>query len=280
MLTLTEPQPSSFRRRQLARKRLSVNVSADDFIAVNENGVENPGPDFPPMKYWYREEVGESGYPDSVVVPPKFQDPDVRPPGETILSLRAIPNIQLRGEVTNIPAGCYRVQWIVWLWAGKDYPVRGAEEGYTLNSACSTPIAHFTENSVVERIFPCKNPHDVLRRPDKPFWFPWGMRFSVGKAQHPGARFSYYNDNSDERPIAASELLQPGFEESVLSGGLWHTMKNCGWCEIGGGVVDVDEDGHLAFVVSLSEVVEENGRKLMKTFGGFSFAGVRLELVE
>ena len=79
-----------------------------------------------------------------------------------------------------------------------------------------------------------------------------------------------------QHPKVAPELLQPGFEEFTLDPGLWNTSKNKGWCEIGGEIVDVDTDEELDFVIAKWEVARRDTGPYVKTFGGFSFAGVRL----
>ncbi|XP_014550282.1 hypothetical protein COCVIDRAFT_115882 [Bipolaris victoriae FI3] len=224
--TLDLKERCATRLRQLTGAAKPFTIPADVFTAGHENDIDNPGEGSPRMKFWYREKVGESGYPDDVVVDTKFQKSDIRPPGNTILSCRRIVHIQLRGQAFNIPHGRYRVNWI---------------------------------------ILPPPN-HDCL------FYFPFGLKLSVGRAQNQGHRFMHDVVDADKNPLLAPRLLEPGFQEWNLSPGLWNTYKNTGWCEIGGLYVDVDVDGHMAFVIS-----KEFERQW---YGGFSFGGVRLEPIQ
>ncbi|KAK4194319.1 acyl transferase/acyl hydrolase/lysophospholipase [Triangularia verruculosa] len=247
------------RLRQLTSRAQPPIIPADEFTAVHEGDVDIPSPESPAMKYWYREEVGVNGYPDCVRVDERFCGGKVRPPGKTILSCRRIVNLQLRGQASGVAHGRYRVRWIMWFWAGTDYPQQGSY---------NVPHSYPTDNSVVERVFPPANPDAVAPRQDQLFAFPWDMTFSVGKAQRPGASFQCEGVDVREHPIAAKQLLHPGYQEFRLEGGVWNTHKNSGWCEFGDSIIDVDLDGHLAFVIAR--------RFELKWLGGFSFGGVRL----
>ncbi|KAK4101659.1 hypothetical protein N658DRAFT_496083 [Parathielavia hyrcaniae] len=211
------------------------------------------------MQYWYREEVGESGYPASVRVDERFRDPKVRPKGRTILSCRRMCNIQLRGQAFDVPPGRFRVRWTMWFWAGQDYPYSGSG-----NRPRSIP----RDNSVMERVFPPAN-SQTAPPPQGTLFFPWDLTLSVGKAQRPGGSFMHQDVDVDRHPVAATELLEPGYREFRLEGGVWNAFKNSGWCEFGGTIIDVDLSGHVAFVIS---------RRFERWwFGGFSFVGVRLD---
>jgi len=261
--TLDLKQRCATRLRQLTGIAKPRTIPADVFTAGNENDVDNPGEGSPRMRFWYREKVGKSGYPDAVVVDTKFQEPDIRPPGNTILSCRRVCHIQLRGQAFNIPHGRYRIHWIMWFWAGKTFPVGGGH---------STPVAHFIENTVEERRFPPQTQNSPPPEHDCLFYFPFGLKLSGGRAQNQGPRFMHDVVDADENPLLAPKLLEPGFQEYNLSSGDWNTYKNTGWCEIGGDFVDVDIDGHMAFVIS---------KKFERQwYGGFSFGGVRLEPIQ
>ena len=75
--------------------------------------------------------------------------------------------------------------------------------------------------------------------------------------------------NLDDNPLAAHFLLQEGFQEKYIDPGYWNTLRNTGWVEVTGPIVEVADDGQLAFVIS----------KQWERYwvGGFSFGGVRLE---
>ena len=69
-------------------------------------------------------------------------------------------------------------------------------------------------------------------------------------------------------PVVAPELLKESFTENCMDAGLWNTKRNTGWCEIHGSIIEVDDGGRIALLIS----------KYFERFwyGGFSFGGVRL----
>lgn len=193
------------RLRQLTSAAKPYPLTADEFTAVHED--DN-------CECWYREAIGESGYPDGVLVASKFRNSTLRPSGTTVLSLRSVSNLQIRGQAFIIPHGRYRVQWHVWMWAGKTYPSGGGP---------SVPVAPFTENSVVEHMFPSKDPEQDSSGNHHAFAIPCDTRFSAGRAKRPRDGFAYDEVDVHQTPIQAEALLEPGFKEYKLEYGLWNT---------------------------------------------------------
>lgn len=63
------------------------------------------------------------------------------------------------------------------------------------------------------------------------------------------SEFMEANIDVDKHPFAAPELLLEGFKAYNLDQGLWNTYRNTGWCEVNGGIVDVNDAGRIALVI-------------------------------
>lgn len=237
-------------------------ISANYFSAVNEHLDDA---DFPGRKYWYREEVSETGFPECVEVEPQFQSKKIRPIGTTILTCRRDVNCFIRGSYEYILPGKYHVIWLIWFTGGQN-----------CFKSYEKPLTSFVpalpqKNLVSERYFLSTVESEGPPKLDSGFLYPWNFRFSAGRAQN----FSEFYKIDIEvwaNPLHAPLLLMPGYEEIVVDMGYWNTLKNIGWCELPGKTVEVVNDGTVAFVV---------GRKWTQVWtSGFSFGGVKLVPVD
>lgn len=241
--------------------RETYRLPSEEFTALHEDDLDQ---DFPNMGFWYREKLDlHTHYPVDVEVESRFQRPGgVIPVGETVLTLRRICNLIVRGRFRYIMPGRYQVKWIFWFPAGRTCPSSSDRV-----PACYIPDATSTENSVLQRIFPSSITGQPPPEQDSSFFYPWNLLLSAGRPRDFNA-FLETDIDVDRNPLAAPVLLSEGFTEQRLDPGLWNTKRNTGWCEIPGNIVDVDDSGRIAFIIT---------KKFeRKWFGGFSFGGVRL----
>ena len=234
------------RIRELTNKAMPYELSAGQFTVVHEDDRDS---DYPSMALWYREEVDHtSGYPSNVRVDPQFRCKTVRPVGSTILSSRRFVNLLIRGQAFDIPHGRYRIKWVVWYFRGQAPTIE--------------------ENSVTQRKFPSIIPGQDASVVEPGHFPPFNVLYSVGRAKEP-MKFMHKSIDVNTFPDSVPVLLRDGYKQQMVDSGLWNTLKDTGWCEIGNDLVDVELDGHLAMIISM---------KFQRSwFGGFSFGGVRLE---
>ncbi|KAE9364538.1 FabD/lysophospholipase-like protein [Stipitochalara longipes BDJ] len=234
-------------------------IPVEKFIASGEGILDT---DYPGRYFYYRETVHGGGYPAGVQMDPQFINRDVRPISNTIITCRRTVNLQIRGKERWIAPGSYRVTWIFWFVAGRKCP--SSSQQVPRNFVPELP----QENSIYERFFPSTVETESPPKLDSGYVYPWDLICSVGRPKQ-YKQFLIKEFDLDENPLAARVLLQEGFQEMRIDPGYWNTLRNTGWVEVTGPIVEVADDGQLAFVVS----------KKWKRFwvGGFSFGGVRLE---
>ncbi|KFY41719.1 hypothetical protein V494_02825 [Pseudogymnoascus sp. VKM F-4513 (FW-928)] len=160
-----------------------------------------------------------------------------------------------------IAPGSYRVSWIFWFVAGRSCPPSTQQLPRNFSPEAGR------ENSICDRYFPPTGEADSSAKPDSGYAYPWNLLCSVGRPKR-DKHFLIEEFDVDENPLAARYLLQEGFQEKRIDPGYWNTLRNTGWVEVTGPIVDVADDGVLAFVIS----------KQWERYwvGGFSFGGVRL----
>ncbi|KFY16292.1 hypothetical protein V492_01439 [Pseudogymnoascus sp. VKM F-4246] len=236
-------------------------LPAETFIASCEGWQDT---DYPGRYYYYRETVLKGGYPAGVKVDPQFANGPVRPISNTIITCRRVVNLQIRGQKRWIAPGSYRVSWIFWFVAGRSCPPSTQQLPRTFSPEAGQ------ENSICDRYFPPTGEADSSPKPDSGYFYPWNLLCSVGRPKR-DKHFLIDEFDVDENPLAARYLLQEGFQEKRIDPGYWNTLRNTGWVEVTGPIVDVADDGVLAFVIS-----KQWERHWV---GGFSFGGVRLNPV-
>ncbi|EWC47641.1 hypothetical protein DRE_03261 [Drechslerella stenobrocha 248] len=241
--------------------RETYHLSPKDFTAVHDEDLDQ---DYPDMSFWYREPLDpDSHYPIGVQVDARFRRPgSILPIGDTVLTLRRICNLIIRGCFRGIAPGRYQVQWIFWFPAGRNCP---PSSGHVPNGFY--PEADDVENSVLERVFPTAIPGEFPPEVDSAFCFPWSLLLIAGQPRNFGS-YLLETIDVDKHPLAAPVLLREGFKEQPLDPGLWNTKRNTGWCIIHGDIVDVDDSKQIALMIT-----KHFERQWV---GGFSFGGVKL----
>lgn len=241
--------------------RPTYELSPEEFSANHQDDLDQ---DYPDMTYWYREKLDPNTlYPVGVEVESRFNRPGgIVPVGNTVLTLRRVCNILVRARFRYILPGKYQIRWVFWFPAGRSCPPsnRSVPSGYI-------PDVDSTENSVLQRIFPSVVTGKTLPNPDSGFGYPCSLLLHAGRPRN-YSEFMEVNIDVDRHPFAAPELLLEDFKQQSLDPGLWNTWRNTGWCEISGSIVEVNDAGRIALVIS---------KKFERRWvGGFSFGGVRL----
>lgn len=119
----------------------------------------------------------------------------------------------------------------------------------------------------MQRIFPSIIAEEVPPNPDSGFDYPWSLLLHAGQPRDYSA-FIEANVDVNKHPLAAPELLLDRYMEYSLDQGLWNTKRNTGWCEVTGSIVEVNDGGRIALMIS---------KKFERRWaGGFSFGGVKL----
>ena len=236
-------------------------LSSEEFSALHQDDLDQ---DYPNMAYWYREKLDPSTrYPVGVKVEDRFSRPGgIVPIGKTVLTVRRICNLLVRARFRSIIPGKYPIRWIFWFPAGKSCPPSSVPV-----PSVFIPCVGSTENSVLERVFPSVVAGDPSPNPDSGFDYPWSLLLHAGRPRD-YSEFMEANIDVNKHPFAAPELLLEGFRAYSLDQGLWNTYRNTGWCEVNGGIVEVNDAGRIALVIS-----KEFERRWC---GGFSFGGVKL----
>ncbi|KAI3540539.1 hypothetical protein CSPX01_08201 [Colletotrichum filicis] len=235
-------------------------IPSKSFSSLHEKDLDQ---DFPGRLLWYREPVGDNGYPLGTTIEPHIESQNsVKPIGETILTCRRIVNLQIRGHIKWIDPGRYRSRWVFWFFAGKNCPSSSQSV-----PPCWCPDGS-PENTIRERYFPADLIEMGKPMPDSPWFYPWNLRCSAGRARSPNNFLGQFVD-ADITPRFPPQLLEDSYKEQVIGPGLWNTFRNTGWCEVPGPEVEVGSDGEAFLMVS-----KDFERKWI---GGFSFGGVRLD---
>lgn len=254
--------------RRLSRRSKPFERSA---AAFRTNGEQHMDTDFPAMRYWYREEVDENGYPVGVFVGPEFRK-TIRPVGREILSLRRVAMLLVRSEAFDITPGKYTVKWLLWFWAGSAKVPPNQETPRSFPTATRNVSR---ENSLYERSFSPTSPDLSAPEQDSGFFHCGNLKLTVGRAKAPSESLSIDFDPNQHQDYP-EYLLQPGYGQHIIDWGAWNTLRNTGWSQEGGTIVEVHDDGYLAFMISMDwPRPPENPRWL----GGVAFGGVRLEPV-
>lgn len=241
--------------------RLTYELSPEAFVAIHEGDIDT---DFPNMFYWYREELDPNTYyPVGVNVESPFNKAaGIVPIGDKILTLRRICNLLVRARFRCVEPGKYQIRWIFWFPAGRSCP-----PSHRPIPSCYVPTADSTENSVLQRLFPSVGGGMAPPNPNEGFFYPWSLLLHAGQPKT-YSEFMEASIDVTKHSLAAPELLQKNFVECILDQGLWNTKRNTGWCEITGGIVEVNDSREIALMIS--QKFER------RWYGGFSFGGVKL----
>lgn len=70
-------------------------IPVEKFLAFNEDILDT---DYPGQYYYYRETVDTSGYPAGIRVDAQYNEREVRPISNSIITCRRTCNLQIRGK--------------------------------------------------------------------------------------------------------------------------------------------------------------------------------------